>query len=287
MVRLRTLLILLAFGLSSICTGPTVRAQVPQNQSEAQPPRTRTVDLPGDAELTFVYIPAGTFRMGSPPSEKGRDGDEGPVHRVTITEPFYLSRYEVTQAQWRAVMGRNPSIFKHEPNAENLPVDWVSWDDAQRFIDRLNRTHEATFRLPTEAEWEYAARAGTSTRFYWGSDENATAIRDHAWAHSYAEGTSHPVGQKQPNPWGLYDMSGNVWEWTQDWYGSYADTAQVDPMGPAQGERKVYRGGSWFNAPSTLRSANRHKHPTDEPFTNAGVRLVREVEPADSTDRPD
>lgn len=287
MVRIRALLILLALGLSGAYTGPTARAQAPQKKTETQPPQVRTVTLSDDVEMEFVFIPAGTFQMGSPPSEQGRHGDEGPVRRITLTEPFYLSRYEVTQAQWRAVMGHNPSIFKHEPNAENLPVDWVSWQDAQRFIEQLNRTHEATFRLPTEAEWEYAARAGTSTRFYWGADEDATSIRDHAWAHSYAEGTSHPVGQKKPNPWGLYDMSGNVWEWTQDWYGPYPDTAQVDPMGPDQGKNKVYRGGSWFNAPSTLRSANRHRHPTDEPFTNAGVRLVREVEPADSTGHSD
>ena len=232
------------------------------------------VMLPGKVPMEFVHIPAGEFMMGSPDSETGRQKDEGPVHRVIIEKPFYLGKYEVTQAQWTAVMGDNPSIFQNAPDHHMYPVDWVSWNDCRDFIQKLNKLNSGTFRLPTEAEWEYACRAGTQTPFYWGMNTEGWEMNRYAWAYSRAEGKSHPVGQKQPNAWGLYDMSGNVWEWCSDWRGDYPSGTAVSPAGPDSGKVKIYRGGSWFNPAATLRSANRHGHAPDISFTNAGLRLV-------------
>ena len=147
----------------------------------------------------------------------------------------------MTQGQWQAVMGSNPSQFTGDPNR---PVENVSWDDVQEFIRRLNaREGGATYRLPTEAEWEYAARAGTTTRWSFGDD--ASQLGRYAWHDGNAGGQTHPVGQLQPNPWGLYDMHGNVWEWVQDWYGKYASGTAVDPAGPSSGSYHVFRGGGW------------------------------------------
>jgi formylglycine-generating enzyme required for sulfatase activity len=167
--------------------------------------------------MEFVLMPAGTFTMGSPASDPNAYDDEKPAHQVTISKPFYMGKYEVTQAQWKAVMGseNNPSYFK----GDSLPVDHVSWRDVQEFIQKLNRREEQASgvfcRLPTEAEWEYAARAGTTTLYSFGDD--AAELDDYAWYAGNADHTSYPVGQKKPNAWGLYDMHGNVSEWCQDW----------------------------------------------------------------------
>ncbi len=238
---------------------------------------TRKILLPGDIPMEFVFIPPGEFIMGSPETEAGRQRDEGPQHQVRIDRPFYLGTYEVTQQQWIAMMAENPSIFRHQTDHLNQPVDWVSWHDCQRFIDKLNELGLGSFRFPTEAEWEYACRAGTTTRFYWGDDPEGWEMHHYAWAYSRAEGLSHPVGQKQPNAWGVYDMCGNVWEWCSDWRGTYPDSVQINPAGPEKGTQKIYRGGSWFNPSETLRSANRHGHEPDIPFTNAGLRVVMET----------
>ena len=162
--------------------------------------------------MEFMLIPAGTFMMGS---EKGY-ADEKPQHRVTISRPFYLGKYEVTQAQWEAVMGNNPSRF----DGRNNPVEQVSWEDVRVFIARLN-AHEGhtRYRLPTEAEWEYAARAGSTSAYSFGDD--AARLGQYAWYGDNSGKTTHPVGQKLPNAWGLHDMHGNVWEWVQGWYGDY------------------------------------------------------------------
>jgi formylglycine-generating enzyme required for sulfatase activity len=214
----------------------------------------------GATPLEMVLIPAGTFLMGSPPSEKDRGDDEGPQHQVTITKDFYLGKYEVTQAQWEAVMGNNPSGFK----GDNLPVDMVwetaSRNDCQAFIEKLNGMALAvvTFRLPTEAEWEYACRAGTTTRFYWGDDPDYSQIGVYAWYGDNSAGQTHEVGLKLPNAWALYDMSGNVPEWCQDWYGAYRSGSQVDPIGPESGEGRVARGGSCCHERWVVRSAFRH-----------------------------
>ncbi|MEM6844030.1 MAG: formylglycine-generating enzyme family protein [Bacteroidota bacterium] len=247
---------------------------------QSQPQRIQTIQLPNDVALEMVYIPPGSFSMGSPAHELDRHSDEAPVRMVTISQGFYLGKYELTQAQWKAVMGNNPSVFRNFADSDIHPIDNVSWNDAQQYVERLNDLGLGTFRLPTEAEWEYACRAGTETRFYWGTDSAGWQTRKHAWAFSYSEGRSHPVGLKEPNAWGLYDMSGNVWEWCQDWRSSGYDAADTtDPTGASEGTKKVYRGGSWFNKPSTLRSANRNGHEPDTGSgTNSGFRLLMEVE---------
>jgi formylglycine-generating enzyme required for sulfatase activity len=196
--------------------------------------------------MTLVRIPAGEFQMGS---NEGGD-DERPVHRVRISAPFYLGKYKVTQAQWKAVMGKNPSHFAGNPNR---PVENVSWNDVQEFIRRLNQQEGwEVCRLPTEAQWEYAARAGTTTERY--ADVDAIA-----W---YAENSgyeTHAVGQKRPNAWGLYDMLGNVWEWCHDGKRRYTAYTVVDPIGPTDaGAHRVVRGGSWHYSARYVRAAHRY-----------------------------
>jgi formylglycine-generating enzyme required for sulfatase activity len=203
--------------------------------------------------MEFILIPAGEFQMGS---EDG-GGDEKPVHRVRITRPFYLGKYPVTQAQWEAVMGKgnNPSCFTEDPNG---PVEQVSWQDAQDFLQRLSAKEGGqAYRLPTEAEWEYAARAGTTTAYSFGDDPRL--LDKHGWYAENSGETTHPVGQLKPNAWGLYDMHGNVWEWVQDWYDSayYQKSPVDDPQGPEEGTGKVLRGGSWTYVPRSLRVSGR------------------------------
>jgi len=236
----------------------------------------KKITLPDGTSMSFVYLPPGQFEMGSAADEQDRHGDEDPVRNVTISKGFYLGIYEVTQQQWFSIMKSNPSIFQQSEDHMLKPVDWVSWNDCQQFIAKLNELNLGIFRLPTEAEWEYACRAGTTSRYYWGEDVNDRDVYQYAWAFSRAEGKSRAVGTKKPNPWGLYDMSGNVWEWCSDWRGPYIANDTIDPNGPAEGKRKIYRGGSWFNKPSTLRSANRHGHEPEVRGTNAGLRLVLE-----------
>lgn len=200
--------------------------------------------------MEFVLIPAGTFKMGS---ESG-DPDERPVHHVTLSRAFYLGKYEVTQGQWQAVMGTNPSLFQGDPMR---PVDQVSWDDAQAFISKLNAMEGVQlYRLPTEAEWEYAARAGTTTVYSFGNDPRQ--LGNYAWYRANSERRTHPVGQKWPNAWGLYDMLGNVWEWVQDWEGRYQAGAVTDPQGPASGTYRMRRGCGWNSEPNVCRVANRY-----------------------------
>jgi formylglycine-generating enzyme required for sulfatase activity len=201
--------------------------------------------------IEMVYIPPGEFMMGSENGEK----NEQPVHRVTISQAFYIGRYEVTQAQWKEVMGNNPSRFK----GDNLPVESVSWEDAQSFIQKLNQMNDGyAYRLPTEAEWEYACRAGTTGDY-------AGDLDSMAWYSANYGGKTHPVGTKQPNGFGLYDMHGNVWEWCQDWYDAsyYASSPASDPQGPGSGKYRVLRGGSWNYVATFLRSAFRYRTTPD------------------------
>ena len=237
---------------------------------------TRRLTLAGGEVMSFVRIPAGTFVMGSDSSDVFYQGDEFPAHEVTLTRDYWLGQFEVTQAQYEAVMGHNPSVFQRLPQSGDRPVDMLSWDDAQAFIVQLNALGLGRFRLPTEAEWEYACRAGTASLFPWGDDLAPGPLLAHAWYNSRAEGRSHPVGLKAANPWGLYDMCGGVWEWCQDWHGPYPVAKQVDPTGPDSGTRRIYRGGSWFNEPEALRPANRHGHPPATRGPNSGLRLVWE-----------
>ena len=215
-------------------------------------PPTRDV-FTNSIGMKFVLIPAGSFTMGSPSDEPGRDSDER-QHRVTISKPFYLQTTEVTQGQWRRVMGNNPSYFKN--CGDDCPVEQVSWNDAQEFIRKLNQMEGIDkYRLPTEAEWEYAARAGSTTRYYFGDDESS--LGRYAWYSRNSGKRTHPVGQKRPNAWGLYDMHGNIWEWCQDWIGDYPSGHVIDPKGPSSGEFRVLRGGSWYYFARNVRSAYR------------------------------
>lgn len=232
-----------------------------------------TLTLPGGVPLTMALIPAGTFMMGSPEDEQDRDSDEGPQHQVTITEPFYMGIYEVTQAQWEAVMGANPSYFLGDTSR---PVERVSWYDCQEFVTELNTMGLGTFRLPTEAEWEYACRAGSTTRFPWGDDPTYGWLGEYAWYRNNSSSTTHPVGQKEANIWGLFDMHGNVWEWCGDWYAAYGYDAQTDPSGPESGSTRVFRGGSWVIDPQCCRSAFRGISTPTSTGRILGFRLVRE-----------
>jgi len=215
--------------------------------------------------ITFILVQPGTFRMGSPAGEKGREDDEGPVHEVEITKPFYLGVTEVTQAQWQRVMGSNPSNWK----GDDLPVEQVSWEDAMEFC------RKAGYRLPTEAEWEYACRAGSTTRFSFGDADGDLGA--YAWNDGNSEKRTHPVGQKKPNAWGFFDMHGNVWEWCADWYakGYYGQSPRQDPHGPSSGSRRVLRGGSWYYSPRYCRSAFRSGSDPSSCFSNLGLRVAR------------
>jgi formylglycine-generating enzyme required for sulfatase activity len=185
----------------------------------------------------YVKIPPGAFMMGCSPGDSACYPEEKPSHRVVITRPFEMGKCQVTQAQYEAVMGSNPSYFP----GPDRPVEGVRWDDAQKFCEALNNQNDGfRYRLPTEAEWEYAARAGTTSSQYGPLDEVAWYIKN-------SDGQTHPVGQKKPNQFGLYDTLGNVWEWVQDHYGLdyYTHSPESDPTGPATGEFRVARGGSW------------------------------------------
>jgi formylglycine-generating enzyme required for sulfatase activity len=230
-------------------------------------PRTYTNSI----GMKFVLIPAGTFMMGEDKIIKEAADDEKPPHQVKISKPFYLGVYEVTQEVWESLMRNNPSKFRGRDN----PVDQVSWDDAQDFITRLNKKEgHSRYRLPTEAEWEYAVRAGSTGTYYFADD--GSQIRNFAWYDGNSGNTTRPVGQKRPNAWGLYDMLGNVWEWTADWYGEtyYANSPDEDPTGPESGFYRVYRGGSWSSSASFCRSADRDGFLPETPDASRGFRLA-------------
>ena len=220
--------------------------------------------------ITFdmVMVKAGTFTMGATPEMQNPDDDEQPAHQVTLTRDYYMGRTEVTQALWQAVVGSNPSNFK----GDKLPVEQVSWDDCQQFIKKLNALTGKNFRLPTETEWEFAARGGNQSRHFQYSGSNN--LDDVAWYGEFPKGTTHPVGTKQPNELGLYDMSGNVWEWCNDWYGDYSSYAQTDPMGPAIGSHRVGRGGGWSRIASFCRSSYRSYINPGNQGNGLGLRLA-------------
>jgi formylglycine-generating enzyme required for sulfatase activity len=221
--------------------------------------------------MKFVLIPAGTFMMGSPSNEPGRSDSET-QHQVTISRPFYLQTTEVTQRQWRQTMGNNPSYFKN--CGDDCPVENVSWNDVQEFIGKLNNMERTDkYRLPTEAEWEYAARAETMTRFYSGdNDDDLSRV---GWYGENSGMETHPVGKKRPNAWGLYDMHGNVWEWVQDWKGGYPSGSVTDPEGPSLGSYRVVRGGSWEVNAWGCRSANRNFYDPGVRIDSLGFRFFR------------
>jgi len=230
--------------------------------------------------MTFILLPTGTFMMGSPSDEPSRNKHNENQHQVILTQPFYMQLTEVTQAQWEAVMGSNPSYFSGCPTC---PVEHVTWYDVQTFIRYMNARGEGTYNLPTEAQWEYAARAGSTTAFYNGGftpdvsgyDPNLDVIGWYRYNSGYE---THPVAQKTPNVWGLYDMSGNVWEWCRDWYSdSYYDLGtMIDPTGPSSGLYRVVRGGSLGEFPSCCRSAYRNGFIPDVENGGTGFRLMRQ-----------
>ena len=213
--------------------------QVPAVPSNTISDDVITIPVKDGICIEMVKVEAGTFMMGATSEMKNPYDDEKPVHQVTLTNDYYMGKYEVTQALWQVVMGKNPSYFK----GDNLPVNYVRWKDCQRFISKLNSMTGRKFRLPTEAEWEYAARGGKKSRGYQYS--GSSNISDVAWYDGNSGDKTHPVGTKQANELGIYDMTGNVLEWCQDWYGSYYSSSQTNPTGATSGSRHVNRGGSW------------------------------------------
>ena len=211
----------------------------------------------------MIAVNGGTFQMGS---DKGND-NEKPIHSITLID-FTIGKTEVTQAIWQAVMGNNPSNFK----GDDLPVENVSWNDIQRFITALNQKTGKTYRLPTEAEWEYAARGGIQNNGYEYAGSNTLA--DVGWYYDNSGRQTHPVTGKQPNELGMYDMSGNVWEWCADWYGAYPDSPQTNPNGPSSGSYRVFRGGSWGHDAQDCRSADRGRGIPNGNNGDLGFRVV-------------
>ena len=271
--------------------------------------KERIVALPGDAQMTFVWIEPGTFQMGARLPEDewltgleeliALDRGEVPVHEVEISTGFWLGKYEVTQEQWEAIMGTTPWRDANHTDKELVqsnpshPAVYISWHDIQELIHRLNRVAgEAVYRLPTEAEWEYAGRAGTSTLWsfgneegafttLWSFDKNKVSFPHYTWYRGNTvdkgEKYAHAVGQHRPNAWGLHDMHGNVWEWVQDWYDPdyYKHSPRVDPVGPTSGSDRVWRGGDFSDPVIYLRSASRSKSSPDTREWCIGVRLLR------------
>lgn len=218
--------------------------------------------------IEMVKVEAGTFMMGATPEMDNAWNDEKPVHQVTLTQDYYLGKYEVTQALWQAVMGNNPSYFK----GDNLPVEQISWNDCQEFIEKLSNITSRKFRLPTEAEWEYAARGGKKGRGYRysGSDN----LADVAWYEGNSNGMPQPVGTKQMNELGIYDMTGNISEWCQDWFGEYSTSCQTNPIGVGSGMHHVDRGGNWYCKSGGCRSSNRSHYEPEECKKFLGFRLA-------------
>jgi len=235
-------------------------------------PKTFTSPSTG---MEFILVPAGKFMMGSPSDEEGRDDYEGPVHEVTIKNSYYLGKYPVIQKQWEKIMGNNPSSFKDE----DCPVEMVSWDDVQEFVKRINEKEGADkYRLPSEAEWEYACRAGTQTRYSFGSDESK--LDEYSWYIDNSDYKTHPFGQKKPNDWGLYDMHGNVLEWVQDkWHENYKN-APSDGSAWEDGKDDSFRanrGGGWGDNVGNCRSASRDGYYPGGSNFGLGFRLLRKL----------
>ncbi|MDA1138447.1 MAG: formylglycine-generating enzyme family protein [Planctomycetota bacterium] len=294
----------ICIGLSVVCSEPAEESKLPESlaadfeiPSESKDAYGNAVRLGFDKEsglpheirhkvtgMHLVFIPAGEFMMGSPKNEKDRAKDET-QHRVTVTKPFYMGKYEVTQAEWKQVTGKEPwkgQTYAKE-NSRHAATE-ISWQDCQEFLGKAG----SELRLPTEAEWEYACRAGTTTAYSFG--DGSSKLGDYGWfsenasakgersenASAKGERYAHPVGQKKPNAWGLYDMHGNVWEWCSDWFGDYSSRTDTDPTGAQSGSYRVHRGGSWCSDARSCRSAIRGRLIPGYWFNNVGLgfRLV-------------
>jgi formylglycine-generating enzyme required for sulfatase activity len=246
------------------------------DQARAQAPK----EITNSIGMKLVLIPKGTFTMGSPFEEEGAENDEE-RHQVTINKDYHLGMTEVTQGQYEKVMGTNPSNFQkrviRKSDSSMYPVEEVLWGGAVEFCKKLSELPEEkkagrVYRLPTEAEWEYACRAGTSTRFSFG--ESPLSLGDFAWFGGNSDNQTHPVGEKKPNAWGLYDMHGNVSEWCSDWYYEYPKGAVSDPSGPKRGSDRMYRGGSWLSEAANCRSANRSRYTSVSRWSSLGFRVA-------------
>ena len=250
------------FGLQGLgATTPPINPNI-QNQPVVE-------NEAAEDEYGLIKVKGGAFTMGCT-TEQGSDcyDDEKPSHRVTLND-FSIGKHEVTQAQWRAVMGSNPSNFK---NCDQCPVEQVSWEDIQLFLTQLNAKTGKKYRLPTEAEWEYAARGGNQSNGYKYSGSNV--LSDVAWFTDNSDSKTHPVGGKRANELGLYDMSGNVWEWCQDWHGAYSSSTQTDPVGAVSGSYRVNRGGSWYSSARFCRVSYRSVSTPTYRYGNVGFRLA-------------
>ncbi len=262
------------------------KIQIEENKPEASETKLEKT-FTNSIGMEFILIPAGEFLMGAVPQDQDANEDEKPQHKVRITKPFYLGKYPVTQEEWQKVMGNNPSRFKElteglifkkvvQVNLKN-PVETVSWNDCQEFIKVLNLKEKMKYRLPTEAEWEYAARGGglvdSQTIYTFGDDRDK--IGDYAWYGANSSET-RPVGQKKPNSIGLYEMMGNVWEWCEDWFSEdyYGKSEIIDPKGPNNGEKKVVRGGSWYSNARACRVSYRNGSAPDFEYYSIGFRLL-------------
>jgi eukaryotic-like serine/threonine-protein kinase len=268
--KLRIIFVVMSAALTFLPAYLSVEAQKQKNV-EVQT-YTETVNRVG---IEMIRVPAGKFTMGSPANEKDRSDNEGPQHIVTVSS-FYMGKFEVTQAQWRAVslLPKVKIDLKSDPakyKGDNLPVETVSWDESVEFCERLSRATGKSYRLPTEAEWEYACRAGTTGMYAGNLDLMAW------YGEDFTKGSTHPVGTKQANRFGLYDMHGNVWEWCQDWYGDnyYAQSPSTNPTGPSTGSVRVSRGGDWLFMAPFSRSAIRDRGAPGNRGGNLGFRLAR------------
>lgn len=237
-----------------------------------------TVGLPSGVEMEMVWVDPGVFWMGLPVSEGG-NVELTRLHEVTISKGFYLGKYEVTQEQWESVMGTQPWLGEDNVLVEPFsPAVYLSWEEVQGFIDQLNQSDsDAIYRLPTEAEWEYACRAGSDSHWWFGDDESR--LRHYGWYDQSIRDlglhTAQPVGDLQPNPWGLYDMNGNALEWVQDWWGDYPSDSIIDPMGPETGSIRVLRGGAFDMDARLTWSGSRAGDSPSNKYSSTGVRLVR------------
>jgi formylglycine-generating enzyme required for sulfatase activity/tRNA A-37 threonylcarbamoyl transferase component Bud32 len=267
---------------------PDVKGMSENEAKEAQREAADSLNIPVEIKdtvgITFKLIPAGSFVMGASPGDSDAYEDESPRHQVEITKAFYIGVYEVTQAQWQEVMGTTVRQQRDKADKDwpmrgeghRYPIYYVNWDEAREFCRKLSAREGVTYRLPTEAEWEYACRAGTTTKYYWGNNMND----DYAWYDDNSGNETHEVGRRSPNAWGLYDMSGNVWEWCSDWYGAnyYSSSPRQYPKGPSSGVVRVLRGGCWSVGARVVRSSLRLWVTPVLRYYNYGFRIVRDVE---------
>ena len=253
-----------------ICGRPlqrTAEQVMSENHLNTSEPSKQTFNVNG-VEFKMIKVEGGTFSMGATSEQTNYNNDEKPVHSVTLSD-YYIGETEVTQELWRAVMGSNPSWFKGN---NQRPVESVSWDDCQKFIKKLNRWTGKEFRLPTEAEWEYAARGGKYSRGYkYSCSNNSDEV---AWYGSNSGSKTHSVKTKKANELGLYDMSGNVWEWCNDWWGCYQSNSQTNPTGPSEGGSRVIRGGGWGGSDGYVRVSDRRDGTPDYRDDDFGLRLA-------------